>query len=50
MDNDKKDAKYVIIDDEYVIMESQLPNFILTNPYEGITNTQVVNAISILNR
>lgn len=50
MDNDIKDAKYVIIDDEYVIMESQLPNFILTNPYEGITNTQVVNAISILNR
>ena len=50
IDNDKKDAKYVIIDDEYVIMESQLANFILTNPYEGITNTQVVNAISILNR
>ncbi len=49
IENDKKDAKYVIIDDEYVIMDFQLPFFILTNPYEGITNTQTDRAIFILN-
>lgn len=42
-------TRYVIIDDEYVVLESQLSNFILTNPYEGITEEQANKAISILN-
>ena len=45
--NERK--KYVIIDDEYVILDSQLPNFILTNPYDGITEELAYRAISILN-
>lgn len=44
-----QDIRYVIIDDEYVILDSQLPHFILTNPYEGITEEQANKAISILN-
>ena len=44
-----EDIRYVIIDDEYVILESQLPHFILTNPYEGITEEQANRTISILN-
>ena len=43
------DARYVIIDDEYVILDSQHPNFILTNPYDGITEELADKAISILN-
>ena len=42
-------TRYVIIDDEYVVLESQLSNFILTNPYEGITEEQANRAISMLN-
>ena len=42
-------TRYVIIDDEYVVLESQLSYFILTNPYEGITEEQANKAISILN-
>ena len=42
-------TRYVIIDDEYVVLESQLSNFILTNPYEGITEEQANKIISILN-
>lgn len=45
----KQDTRYVIIDDEYVILDSQLPHFILTNPYEGITEEQANRAISMLN-
>ena len=45
----RQDILYVIIDDEYVILDSQLPHFILTNPYEGITEEQANKAISILN-
>ena len=45
----KQDLRYVIIDDEYVILDSQLPHFILTNPYEGITEEQANRAISMLN-
>ena len=45
----KQDIRYVIIDDEYVILDSQLPYFILTNLYEGITEEQANKAISILN-
>ena len=44
-----QDIRYVIIDDEYVILNSQLSHFILTNPYEGITEEQANQAISILN-
>ena len=44
-----QDFRYVIIDDEYVILDSQLPYFILTNLYEGITEEQANKAISILN-
>lgn len=44
-----EDIRYVIIDDEYVILESQFPHFILTNPYEGITEEQAERTISILN-
>lgn len=44
-----KDTRYVIIDDEYVVLDSQLPHFILTNPYDGITDEIADRAISILN-
>ena len=48
-DNAKSDTRYVIIDDEYVILDSQQPHFILTNPYAGITEEDAARAISILN-
>lgn len=48
-DNTKGNTKYVIIDDEYVILEYQQQNFILTNPHEGITEEDAERAISILN-
>ena len=48
-DHALQDARYVIIDDEYVILDSQLPYFILTNPYDGITEALADRAISILN-
>ena len=35
--------------DEYVIQDSQLPHFILTKPYDGITADLVNKAIKILN-
>lgn len=44
------DTRYVIIDDEYVVLDSQIPYFIWTNPYEGLTEEQSDRAISILNR
>lgn len=44
------DTRYVIIDDEYVVLDSQIPYFILTNPYEGLTEEQANRAISILHR
>ena len=44
-----QDFRYVIIDDEYVILDSQLPHFILINPYEGITEEQAKQVISMLN-
>lgn len=44
------DARYVIIDDEYVVLDAQMPFFIWTNPYEGLTEAQADRAISILNR
>lgn len=48
-DNLQDEGRYVIIDDEYVIQDSQLPQFILTNPYDGITADLVNKAIKILN-
>lgn len=41
--------RYVIIDDEYVILDSQLPHFILTNPYDGIIPELADRAIKLLN-
>lgn len=49
-DNNMQVVSYVIIDDEYVILESQLPHFILTNPYDGLTEELAMRAIDILNR
>lgn len=46
----KQDTHYVIIDDEYVILDSQSSHFVLTNPYEGITEEQADRAISMLNK
>lgn len=48
-DSLREEARYVIIDDEYVILDSQLPHFILTNPYDGITPELADRAIRILN-
>ena len=45
----KHGTHYVIIDDEYVILDSQSSHFVLTNPYEGITKELADRAISILN-
>lgn len=47
-DNNMQDSQYVIIDDEYVILESQLPHFILTNPYDGLTEDLAMRAINVL--
>ena len=49
-DHAKPNTNYVIIDDEYVILDSQLSNFILTNPFNGITEELADRAISILNK
>jgi len=35
---------------EVVSLDSQIPNFILTNPYEGITKELADRAISILGK
>ena len=48
-ENATRDARYVIIDDEYVILDSQLPHFILTNPFDGITDLQADRAVALLN-
>lgn len=48
-DNASHSTKYIILDDEYVILDSQLPFFIMTNPYEEITEELANRAISILN-
>ena len=47
-DYTKNDVRYVIIDDEYVCLESQVPHFILTNPYDGITEDITDRVIAIL--
>ena len=48
-DHASQDARYVIIDDEYVILDSQLLHFIMTNPFDGITEEMANRAIAILN-
>lgn len=48
-DHAAEGARYVIIDDEYVILDSQLPHFIITNPFDGITEEVANRAIAILN-
>jgi hypothetical protein len=48
-ENTVADAPYVIIDDEYVILDSQLPHFILTNPFDGLTELLADRAIALLN-
>lgn len=47
-DNGMQGAPYVIIDDEYVILESQQPHFVMTNPYDGITEELAERAVGIL--
>ena len=48
-ENTVKDVRYVIIDDEYVVFDTQLPRFILTNPFDGLTELLVDRAIALLN-
>ena len=48
-DNAQADTRYVIIDDEYVCLESQIPYFVLTNPHDGITEDIADRVIAILN-
>lgn len=48
-DNFQKEVSYVIIDDEYVILDSQQAHFIQTNPYDGITSELADRAIKLLN-
>ena len=49
-DNNMQEVPYVIIYDEYVILESQLPHLVLTNPYDGLTEELAMRAINILNQ
>ena len=46
----KKDVRYVIIDDEDVILDAQFPYFIQTNAHDGLTKTLADRAIAILNK
>ena len=48
-DHAAEGTRYVIIDDEYVILDSQLPHFIMTNPFDGITEEVANRAIALLN-
>lgn len=47
-DNNMQQAPYVIIDDGYVILESQFPHFVQTDSYDGLTETLATRAIGIL--
>ncbi len=48
-DNLHKGDQYVIIDDEYVILDFQLTHFTQTNPYDGLSPELADKAIRILN-
>lgn len=48
-DHADDDTRYVILDDEYVILDSQLPRFVMTNPYDGITEDIADRTIALLN-
>lgn len=48
-DHVSQETRYVIIDDEYVILDSQIPHFVMTNPFDGITEEVANRAIAILN-
>ena len=48
-DNTRNGVIYVIIDDEYVCLESQVCYFVLTNPHDGITKDIADRVIAILN-
>lgn len=48
-ENTVADVRYVMIDDEYVILDTQLPHFILTNPFDGLTELLADRAIALLN-
>ncbi len=42
------ETRYVVIDDEEVVLNSQRSFFIWTNPYEGLTEEQANIAIRII--
>ncbi len=48
-DNGSEDMRYVIIDDEYVIMDFQMPFFLQVDSYSGLTEEIADKAIEILN-
>ena len=49
--NDHPDIdNYVILDDDHDMWDSQLYHFVQTNYEDGITETEVIRAIKILNR
>ena len=50
VENVTPETRYVVIDDEEVILDSQRPFFIWTNPYEGLTEEKADMAIRVLNR
>lgn len=47
-DNNMQQAPYVNFDDGYVILESQLPHFVQTDSYDGLTEKLATRAIGIL--
>ena len=50
VENATPETRYVVIDDEEVVLDSQRPFFIWTNPYEGLTEEKADMAIRVLNR
>ena len=50
VENATPETRYIVIDDEEVVLDSQRPFFIWTNPYEGLTKEKGDMSIRILNR
>ena len=48
-DHATRSTRYVIIDDEFVILEAQRKHFLMTDSYNGITEELANRAIAILN-